>query len=183
MTATTLEAPTVIDESVVDLYFADLADEHAATRLMLSRVPEQQLDWRPHPKSRTLGELATHVAELPNRGAAILTLDHVDTANRPAPTTPPATNAGLLALYDAALARLNTALASASEASIAAEWSLRRGEVVLVRGKRRAMLRRVMMSHLVHHRAQLGVYLRLLGVPVPGMYGPSADDAPPASVA
>src|SRR5512138_2784232 len=101
MTASILEAPAA-GERVVDLHFADFAAEHAATRLMLSRVPEQQLDWRPHPKSRTLGELATHVAEIPNRGAAILTLDHVDTTTRPAPTTPPSTTVGLLALHDAA---------------------------------------------------------------------------------
>ena len=178
MTAT-LAAPTSTDDSVVDRYFADFAAERASTRRMLSRVPDEQLDWRPHPKSRTLGELAVHVAELPNRGAAILTLDEVDNSQRPAPGAPPRSGAELLARHDAALARLEAALASTDEASLAAPWTLRRGPQVLISGPRRTMLRVVMMSHLVHHRAQLGVYLRLLGVPVPGMYGPSADDAPP----
>jgi uncharacterized damage-inducible protein DinB len=169
---TTIQTPT---SSPVALLFSDFAGEHAATRRLLERVPDGHGEWRPHARSRTLAELATHVADIPNRGVEILTTAERDIATR-RPTTPLATAAELVAHHDASVARLSDALAGASFESLEEEWVLRAGAHVFVRGPRRVLLRVVMMSHLVHHRAQLGVYLRLLDVPVPGMYGPSSDD-------
>jgi uncharacterized damage-inducible protein DinB len=161
--------------------FADFAVEHAATRRLLERFPDAHADWRPHERSRTLAELATHVAELPSRGAAILTTTELDAAAQ-RPLAPVTTAAELLALHNARVARLTEALVAADDATLSDEWVLRHGARVLIRGPKHLLLRTVMMSHLVHHRAQLGVYYRLLGVAVPGMYGPSADDLLPNRV-
>jgi uncharacterized damage-inducible protein DinB len=159
----------------VDLLYADFAAEHAATRRLLERVPEGNGDWRPHEKSRPLYELATHVADIPNRGVSILTTEEMEAAKRPS-IAPLTTVAEILALHDRSVAALNDALARTSLADLEKLWQIRRGEQIVIRGTRRALLRTVMMSHLVHHRAQLGVYLRLLDIEIPGMYGPSADD-------
>lgn len=156
------------------LFFADIPVEHASTRKLLERVPDGSFAWRPHERSRTLGELATHVAELPNRALTILTTDELDVMQR-VPVAPVTTTAELLALHDEGTTRLQAALDAATLAALMATWTMRRGSHVLASGPRHLLVRRVMMSHLIHHRAQLGVYLRLLGVPLVGMYGPSAD--------
>jgi uncharacterized damage-inducible protein DinB len=161
--------------SAVDLLFSDFAAEHAATRRLLARVPAGKGDWRPHERSTPLYELATHVADIPNRGVSLLTTDEMDATARVA-RPPLITAAELLAAHDSSVAALDAALAATSLADLEKEWLIRRGDQILIRGKRRALLRIVMMSHLIHHRAQLGVYLRLLDVTIPGMYGPSADD-------
>lgn len=161
--------------SMLDLLYSDFEAEHAATRRMLERFPDSRHDWRPHEHSRTLAELATHVADIPNRGVAILTTNEMQAGARkpPAPLT---TAAELLASHDAAVVAQRAALAKADLASLSSDWTIKRGDQVVTRGPRYRLLRTVMMSHLVHHRAQLSVYYRLLDVPVPGMYGPSADD-------
>jgi uncharacterized damage-inducible protein DinB len=159
----------------IELLYSDFAAEHAATRKLLERVPNGKGDWKPHERSATLYKLATHVADIPNRGVSILTTEEMDATNRP-PIAPLTTVAEILASHDKSVAALNAALAQTSLAALEKEWQIRRGEQIVIRGKRRALLRTVMMSHLVHHRAQLGVYLRLLDVEIPGMYGPSADD-------
>ncbi|HEY8793662.1 MAG TPA: DinB family protein [Gemmatimonadaceae bacterium] len=177
MSASSASAGIVSAEpvSAVDLLFPDFAAEHAATRRLLARVPEGKGDWRPHEWSTPLYQLATHVADIPNRGVSILTTDEMDATTRVA-RAPLTTAAELLAAHDSSVAALDAALAGASLADLEREWQIRRGDQIVIRGKRRELLRTVMMSHLIHHRAQLGVYLRLLGVPIPGMYGPSADD-------
>jgi uncharacterized damage-inducible protein DinB len=161
--------------STVDMLYSDFEAEHAATRRLLERFPDARHDWRPHEHSRTLAELATHVADIPNRAVSILTTGEMDQSTRK-PIAPLTTAAELLAAHDAAVAAQKAALARADLAALSGEWLVRRGDQVILRGPKYRLLRTVMMSHLVHHRAQLGVYYRLLGVPVPGMYGPSADD-------
>lgn len=168
-------APSSGAPSIPRMLFADFEPELASTRRVLERFPDAKGDWRPHAKSRTLGELALHVADIPNRGTAILELDELDIAARQ-PLAPLGTAAELLTFFDANAARLRTALAAADMPLLERPWTLRRGPQVLVTQPRRVLLRLIMLSHLVHHRAQLGVYYRLLGVPVPGVYGPSADD-------
>jgi uncharacterized damage-inducible protein DinB len=168
-------APTA---SPVELVYDDFEPEIAATRRMLERFPEGRPDWRPHAKSRTLAELATHVADIPNRGTMVLQTEENDLSGRQ-PMVPLATSAALLAHFDQSVAKLRAALAAADFDSLARSWTMRRGPQVIVQAPRRRLLRSMMMSHLIHHRAQLSVYYRLLDVPVPGMYGPSADDAPP----
>ena len=161
--------------SPVELLFADFVAEHAATRRLLERFPDPRADWRPHAKSRTLAELSTHVADIPNRGVSILSTEEVDVTKRQ-PMTPLTTREALVAHHDASVSRLETALRGVDYPALAANWTMRAGPQVLVSAPRRLLLRRVMMSHLVHHRAQLGVYLRLLDIAIPGMYGPSADE-------
>ncbi|HEX6750571.1 MAG TPA: DinB family protein [Longimicrobium sp.] len=159
---------------LAQLLYADFDAELAATRRLLERFPDGRGEWRPHERSRTLAELATHLSDLAGRCAVVLTTrerDALGSASRP----PLASADALLAAHDAGVARLREALAAADHETLAVEWTIRRGERVMARGPRRVMLR-VMMSHMVHHRAQLGVCYRLLDVPVPGVYGPSADD-------
>lgn len=174
MTASTT-APSI---SPAELLYGDLEPELAATRRVLERFPDGQHEWRPHAKSRTLGELATHLADIPNRGPMILQTDEVDLVGRQ-PIAPLTTAAALLAHFDRSAASLRAAVAATDLDSLAQIWTMRRGSQVAAQGTRRAMLRTVALNHSIHHRAQLGVYYRLLGVPVPGVYGPSADEIPP----
>jgi|SRR6185503_7242988 len=162
--------------SAAAFLYADFPLEHASTRRMLERFPNQHASWRPHERSRTLAELATHVADIPNRGTMVLTNDSVDVMQRQ-PVAPVADVEALLAHFDAARGQLDAALAIADFATLEEPFTMRRGDQVLVSSPRRLLLRTMVASHLGHHRAQLGLYYRMLGVPVPGMYGPSADEA------
>ncbi|HMI58924.1 MAG TPA: DinB family protein [Gemmatimonadaceae bacterium] len=155
--------------------YSDFENEHAATRRMLERFPDAHRDWRPHEHSRTIAELATHVADIPDRAVSILTTDSMEAGARK-PRSPVGTAAELLALHDTSVAAQKRALAESDLEALSKDWTIRSGEKVIIRAPKYQMLRTVMMSHLIHHRAQLSVYYRMLGVPVPGMYGPSADD-------
>src|SRR6185295_10150603 len=137
--------------------------------------PEGKGDWRPHERSRSLSELATHVADIVYRGVAVLESDGMEASSRPR-IAPLDSARDLLAHFETGLSRFNALLPDVAFDQLEEPWALRREGRVLVEFPRRILLRQLMMSHLVHHRAQLGVYYRLLGVPVPGMYGPSADD-------
>ncbi len=154
--------------------FADLEEELASTRRMLQPYPDGKGEWRPHAKSRPLVHLANHVAGLPDLGTAVLTTDGLDLATR-VPQPPVETAAGLLARFDEAAKKMMAAFASTSDEAFNGEWTLRHGEHVVLKGRRRDLLRRLMIGHMIHHRAQLGDCYRLLDVPVPGMYGPTAD--------
>jgi uncharacterized damage-inducible protein DinB len=161
--------------SAADLLYSDLNDELAATRKTLERFPEGKGDWRPHEKSRTIGELAAHVAQLPGLGLAILGSDGLDTAQRP-PLPKINSAAELLAIFDGVAAPLRQAVASADFTALEKPWTLRRGEQVFFTRPKRPLMRSLLINHLIHHRAQLGVYYRLIGVPVPSIYGPTADE-------
>lgn len=157
--------------------YADLDLELAATRRVLERVPFEHWDWRPHEKSFTLGRLATHLAELPRFAEVMATTDELDMAQgMDAPPTV-ASRDELLALFDARAASMRAIVAGLDAERLAGHWKLRVGDAVYLDAPRALLLRQHGISHPVHHRAQLTVYLRLLGVPVPGLYGPSADDA------
>lgn len=157
--------------------FADLDREIVATRTMLAVVPDDRLDWAPHPKSMSLGRLASHIAESSTYVTGVLASEEYDMAvsGRFGGATLGSV-AEVLALFDRTTAEMRAAIAAATPASLDAMWTLRMGDHVFVHEPRRALVRDWGISHLVHHRAQLGVYLRLLDVHVPGMYGPSADD-------
>lgn len=162
--------------TISELLRQEFSDEGAATRRMLERVPEASFSWKPHAKSMTLGRLASHVADLPSRCVSIVTADSF-VRN---PGTPPfqaASQADLLAHFDEAAAAAKAALSGLREDQLSALWTLKFGEQTMVTLPRALALRRIFFNHLIHHRGQLSVYLRLLDVPVPGMYGPSADDA------
>ena len=152
------------------------AFEHQAsnTRRMLERVPDDRFDWRPHPKSMTLGRLANHVADLVGMPAMVLSTESRDMLAGQRP--PDAANGReLLDKLDRGAAAARSALASATPDQLRQTWTLRRGDQVVFSMPKRAVLM-TQMLHMVHHRGQLSVYLRLNDVPVPGMFGPSADD-------
>ena len=161
--------------SPAELLYGDFALEYANTRRMLERYPDGKGDWRPHPRSRSLSELATHVADIVYRGIAVLESDGMETGIR-RPLTALDSATALLEHFETGRVRFVDLLAAADLDKLGQTWRLRRGDLVLQEHPRRILLRQLMMSHLVHHRAQLGVYYRLLGIPVPGTYGPSADD-------
>ncbi len=149
--------------------------EMANTRKTLERVPEDKLGWKPHEKSGTMGWLANHVATLPRLAIFALEQDSVDIATAPRP--PQATSRReLLGAFDTHAAAARAAIASASDERLLKPWSLRHGDRTIFTLPRTAVLRRFFMNHLIHHRAQLGVYLRLNNIPVPAIYGPSADE-------
>ncbi len=152
--------------------------EAAVTRTVMERVPEAHVEWRPHPKSMTLGELTMHLAWIP--AWAIFTLREPSLDLAPpggAPVTAPAWQslAGTLAMFDDKVARARAALAAISDLELAQPWTLKKGGAKVLTAPRASVLRSFVLNHSVHHRAQLGVYLRMLDVPVPAMYGPTAD--------
>ena len=155
--------------------FSDLEEELASTRRMLERYPDGKGEWRPHTKSSTLSHLANHVAQIPGLGIAILTRDDLDFASRK-PQPPVDTAAELLARFDEVSKGLVAAFNATSDETFKGDWTLRHGDHVIMTAKRRDLLRRLCINHMIHHRAQVGDYYRQLDVPVPGMYGPSADD-------
>lgn len=156
----------------------ELEMEAQTTRRLLERVPEGRLDWRPHPKARSLGELAMHVATVPASVAEV--------AARPSPAQAPdfsdppapARAAEFAPLLDATISRAKQTLAGLDDRALAEVWRLMRGERELIAMPRAAFLRSVMLNHWYHHRGQLSVYLRELDVPIPSIYGPSADENP-----
>jgi uncharacterized damage-inducible protein DinB len=152
--------------------------EMASTRKVLERVPEAKLAWKPHAKSFSMAALAQHLAMLPAWGSYTLEGDSFDLAAPGAMEMPPppASRQELLALFDASVAKFRAALVAADDARLLAPWSLVKGSQTIFTMPRLAVLRSMVMNHSIHHRAQLGVYLRLNDVPVPGLYGPSADE-------
>jgi len=154
----------------------DLETEIATTRRVLERIPEEHLDWKPHAKSMSLGELATHIATIPSYGTAVVQGQDFDVA-APLPPNPLATTRDeVLRRFDEMVAAFRPLLEDADDVSLREPWSLRNGEHVVFTLPRIGVLRGLVVSHMVHHRGQLSVYLRLLDVPVPSIYGPSADE-------
>ena len=154
----------------------DIEQELAATRRVLERLPDEQWAWRPHEKSMTLGELATHIVNVLMWQQGILTLSEFDLATLPTKSDPLPNRDAVLEQYDTRADEVRASLAEVDEAALGETWTLRRGDHIMMQQPRALALRTLGVSHLVHHRAQLGVYLRMLDVPVPGPYGPSADE-------
>jgi len=161
--------------STLKEFLTELDHESIVTRKMLQRVPDDKLDWQPHVKSMNIRNLAGHVAELTGWMSLAFISDEMDFAANP--YTPPVwnTNAELLALFEKELEGARTHLQNAKEEDLDPEWTLREGEAVYMKITKRELVRHS-MSQIIHHRAQLGVYLRLLDIPIPGSYGPSADE-------
>lgn len=153
--------------------------EMANTRKVLERVVEEKFDWKPHPKSPTLGWLANHLANLPTWATTTIAQDAFDTAppDGPAPQPPAATSRqAVLDRFDESVRTARAAIAGASDRHLTSPWTLLQGGKTLFSLPRVAVLRSFVMNHMIHHRAQLGVYLRLNDVPVPTIYGPTADE-------
>lgn len=153
----------------------ELQLEAASTRKMLAQVPAAHFDWKPHEKSMTLKRLATHVAELAGWGEFVVNRDELDFAAGVFPKTPVDSTEDLLQLHQAAVMRSIAALQAATDEVLMQPWTLRNNGVMLFQLPKVAVLRGMCYNHTYHHRGQLSVFLRMLDIPVPGMYGPSAD--------
>lgn len=162
--------------SLMQVATGDLEQELATTRRMLERLPEEHLSWKPHEKSMSLGVLAAHLANLLFWQTMVLQDDAFDMAEPQPPRDAPVSRDALLREFDEKAAVLREALAQTDEVVLARPWSLKRGDHVLFTQPKAAILRTFGISHMVHHRGQLSVYLRLLDVPVPPSYGPTADE-------
>jgi uncharacterized damage-inducible protein DinB len=165
--------------SIVDALLPEFDREMGVTRRLLERVPDGQFAWQPHPTSMTLGRLAEHLAELPQWVGVAIGQSSFDmaTSRRPDGYEPPATRDAVLALFDGHVGSAREALAGKGDAELLAPWTLLRAGQQVFTMPRAGVLRAFVMNHLVHHRGQLSVYLRMLGVPMPSIYGPSGDEA------
>ena len=160
---------------IVDTLLPEFDHEMTTTRKLLERVPEDRLSWKPHVKSMSLGGLATHLSNLPWWGLMTVTQPEFDLATSDRQEAA-SSRAQILETFDRNVAATRAALDGKSDAELMAPWSLRRGGQTIFSMPKAAVWRSFMLSHLVHHRGQLSVYLRLLDVPVPSVYGPSADE-------
>ncbi len=164
------------DRSPAALLYPDLEQEFASTRKMLASVPDGHMDWTPHAKSTSLGSLAAHLAELPRLAATVLSTDELDWAVTPYTPKKISSTSELVTTFDEQAAAMRAVLSNATWDALAKEWQMRAGDQVFVKDRKDILIRTLGISHMAHHRAQLGVYLRLLNIPVPGVYGPSADE-------
>ena len=160
-----------------ELLLTEFDEEVKKTRIMLERVPIDKKDFAPHPKSSPLGKLAPHLAELPQFGVKILTTPELDFSKGPRTARPQLESIEqLVKTFDDGAANARVALAKISDDAWTDPWKLSFGDKTIFSGSRFLAYREMFINHLVHHRAQLGVYLRLTETPVPATYGPSADD-------
>jgi uncharacterized damage-inducible protein DinB len=162
---------------LADMFIRELELEAKTTRRVLERVPDDKLAWKPHTKSMSLRQLAQHVATIPGNISSMAKLDGYDVEKFSAP---PAleTTAAIVAAFDASVAQAKTDLAATDDAAMMKDWSFRMGGNPIMTIPRIGVFRTMLLNHLYHHRGQLSVYLRLLDVPVPSIYGPSADENP-----
>ena len=156
-------------------FLKELEQESVGTRKMLALVPADKADWKPHAKSMKMKDLATHIADLPTWITMGLTTDELDFAT--SPYNPKDCNGGdeLVQYFDKNVSEAKEYLLKTQDAILEETWTLRSGEVIYMQSTKLETLRHA-FCQMVHHRAQLGVYLRLLDIPIPGVYGPSADD-------
>lgn len=158
------------------LFLAELKREAVATRAILAAVPVEKADWQPHPKSMTIGRLATHIAEIPGWYDVTLNQDVLDfAASATFKGHVATTSAELLDIFDKNMLRAEEILSTFPDERLKETWTMRAGEQVFFVLPKDEVVRTWCLNHWYHHRAQLGVFLRLLNVPLPGTYGPSAD--------
>jgi uncharacterized damage-inducible protein DinB len=162
--------------SLPQAYLAELEHESAGTRRLLALVPSDRADFKPHPRSFSLGDLATHVAQMHRWIPITMQTSELDFAVNGDQAAPFSSTDELLARFDGFLAEARAALEGATDAEMGDPWTLRQGEQVFFTLPKGVCLRTFVFNHIVHHRAQLTVYLRLLDIPIPGLYGPSADE-------
>jgi uncharacterized damage-inducible protein DinB len=163
--------------AIADALLPEFDREMGLTRRFLERVPDGQFAWKPHEKSMTLGRRAEHLAEFPIWYRVGITDSGVDIATpRPPGYVPPATRAAILEIFDKSVSEARTALSGRTDAELMAPWTLRAQGRELFTMPKAAVLRSFVMNHMIHHRGQMSVYLRLHNLPVPSAYGPSADE-------
>ena len=167
--------------SISEALLPEFDQEMDGARRSLERVPEDRFDWKPHPKSGSMIWLASHLAEIPYWALMTIQQDELDLmpGGKPLPQPPvPTSIAQLLAEFDQRVLEARAAVAGTDDDAYARPWSLLRNGVTIFSMPKVTVLRSFVMNHLIHHRAQLGVYLRLNDIPVPAIYGPSADENP-----
>jgi uncharacterized damage-inducible protein DinB len=165
--------------AIVDALLPEFDHEFAHTRRSLERIPDSKFDWKPHPKSRALGSLGAHLAGLPTLVVSAIDKDSLDVAAESATPkpAPPKSTRELLELFDKNVKTARATLARAQDDHMMKPWSLFAGKKTIATLPRVGVIRAFILNHNIHHRAQLGVYLRLNDIAVPSIYGPSADEA------
>ncbi|AHM63402.1 hypothetical protein D770_25795 [Flammeovirgaceae bacterium 311] len=171
MTKTSPDTTTTI----IDIFAGELEQEAVTTRKMLERIPDDKFGWKPHEKSMTIKTLATHIAELPTWIGMTLNTDELDFSSNPYTPADVNTTAELLEYFEKCLADGRVQIALGRDEQLSEPWTLRNGDTIYITSPKLEVLR-MTFNQIVHHRAQLGVYLRLLNIPIPGSYGPSADE-------
>ena len=161
--------------ALIPMFLKELEREAQTTRKMLERIPNDKYDWQPHEKSMTIRRLATHVAELPSWITMAVKTEGLDFQNNPYDPVVINNTSELLNYFEEELAKGKNSLNEASEDKLSENWTLSSGNEVLYTAEKSEVIR-MALNQVVHHRAQMGVYLRLLNVPIPGSYGPSADE-------
>lgn len=157
-------------------FLGELENEAKTTRAVLERVPADKFDWQPHEKSMKMGRLAVHVAEMFGWTKVTLKSDVLDFSTMDMTPFEPRTTDELLAFFDDQIANAKAILAETSDETFMTDWTMRNGETVYFTMPKVAVMRTFVMNHIIHHRGQLSVYLRLNDIPVPSIYGPSADE-------
>lgn len=169
--------------SIAQSILPEFEYEMSNTRKTLERVPEDKLEYKPDPKSMPLGRLAGHIAEMVNWGAVTLQTESLNLDGGDYKPFSPTTRAQLLAEFDKNVAAARTEIAKATDPQMLQNWSLIFGGKPVLNMPRAGVIRSMVINHIIHHRAQLTVYYRMNGVPVPALYGPSADEGMPAAAA
>ena len=164
--------------AIKDALLPEFDHEMATTRRLLERVPDAEFGWKPHDKSMTLGRLAAHIANLPYWGSLTLETTVFDLDSLPPDSQRQLAEsaAALVKEFDAKVAAARAKIATATDAELLAAWTLKKGGQEMFNMPRISALRSFVMNHLIHHRGQLSVYLRLRNVPLPSIYGPTADE-------
>jgi uncharacterized damage-inducible protein DinB len=160
---------------MITMFLKELDNEAETTRKMLAIVPNDKFYWQPHPKSMTIQRLASHIAELPGWISMAIATDELDFANNGYQPEQMNNDAELLAFFEKKFAEGRAALVATNEEELGKKWVLRNGNLIIMEYTKGSVIR-VSISQIIHHRAQLGVFLRLLDIPIPGSYGPSADE-------
>jgi uncharacterized damage-inducible protein DinB len=166
---------TKLAMEIIPMLLKEMAEEARTTRTMLSRIPDDRYDWQPHHKSMTIRQLGVHIAELPSWVAMVLHTDGIDFGVMEHTPTPVGNTAELLTIFERCYTDGEAALRQATEADLLPLFTLHDGDTIFSTDTKAETIR-MAFAQTIHHRAQLGVYLRLLDVPIPGSYGPSADE-------
>ena len=162
---------------LIDSLLPEFDREMGLTRKALERVQDGKFDWKPHPTSVTLGRLAEHLTEMPMWATTTMAQSELEaTTQRPPDYTPPTTRAAVLAQFDASYRAGRQQLVNKTDAELAAPWTLKNGGKEVFTAPKAMVMRNFVLNHMIHHRAQLTVYFRMLGIPVPSIYGPSGDE-------
>jgi len=162
-------------QTMISMFRKELDHESATTRKMLERIPDDRYDWKPHEKSMTLRQLSAHIAELPTWITMALTTDELDFATMPYDPPKVDDTKELMALFEQSLQNGYSELKPENEAKMEEPWTLRNADQIYSKTSKAEVIR-MAFNQVTHHRAQLGVCLRLLNIPIPGSYGPSADE-------